>query len=151
MISDISNLNPEFPSHDVKYFQNRLCGTDPLLIAYVDFKPAGFRIGFDRTNCQYPFESLRNFDRDYNAFYFDMGGVVQEYRRRGVMQAMYDYGRIWVKEHNSHSVTVTALDKRNEMRSFLRKNRYSVWQVRTEICGKPLIKEDYRHDYFKYV
>jgi GNAT superfamily N-acetyltransferase len=96
---------PEFSDtkYSAKDFADRVDGKDPLVIVgYVYGKPAGYLISYDRYN-----------DRSH---YCWLAGVDPEFRRNGVLKAMFDYSFDWAKEHGYGKITIKT---RNKFRAML--------------------------------
>ena len=83
----LSALVPEFyQSFSEKTYEERLQHTEHLiLVAEVDGKPAGFKVGYRRDSP--------------DIFYSWMGGVLATYRRKGVATKLADAQEKWAKNH----------------------------------------------------
>jgi ribosomal protein S18 acetylase RimI-like enzyme len=73
----LSNKIPEFVNpHPKEVYIERLKGNEHLiLVAYIDNRPAGFKVGYGKTD----------------HFYSWMGAVLPEFRKKGVAKALADY------------------------------------------------------------
>ncbi|GGD25568.1 N-acetyltransferase [Franconibacter daqui] len=84
------------------------------LIAYVGEKPAGFKLGYAL---------------DKDNFYSWLGGVLPEYRRDGVAQALLEAQENWAKEKGYKSISVKTRNSFPAMLMMLVKNGYQVIEL----------------------
>lgn len=113
-IEIVVRLLNQLPEFDTLFYKRKLLqriGNKPALylVAYIDEKPVGCKIGYNRY-----------FD---GSFYSWLGGVLPEYRKRGVAQALMDrlvklvqdqfYSSIRVKTRNRHVGMLRLLIKNN--------------------------------------
>jgi GNAT superfamily N-acetyltransferase len=81
-----SKVTEFFQPFSEKIYEDRLKGTIHLiLIAEIDGKPAGFKVGYQRNSPE--------------LFYSWMGGVLESYRRRGIATQLADEQEKWAKNH----------------------------------------------------
>ena len=86
---DLSNQIPEFDSpYELDEYEKRCAGSHLSLNAFVDEKPIGFKVGYDRF-------------KD-GSFYSWMGGVLPKYRRQKVADTLADKQENWTKRKRLH-------------------------------------------------
>ena len=83
-----------------------------LFLAEIDGELAGFKAGYDRYQD--------------GSYYSWLGGVVPNFRRFGVAQALLDAQEAWVSEQGYQGIYVKTRNKFVGMRMFLAKNGYDV-------------------------
>ena len=101
-VVELSDLIPEFhkPHRDAEY-KKRLSNVPHLiLIAKINEKSAGFKVGYERDGY----------------FYSWMGGVLPDFRGKGVAKALLIEMENWTKAHNYPHLTFKTS---NKMRSML--------------------------------
>lgn len=98
---------PEFEEHYTREsYTEKMNNKDNLIIvAYVDDKPAGYMIGFDRYGD--------------SSFYCWMTGVMPEYRKMGVLKTMVDYMFKWAKKKGYKKIKIKTRNERREMLAYL--------------------------------
>lgn len=104
---------PEFkdPEDTLENFKKRIEGKKSLvLVGFVDEKPAGYIISYDRY--------------DDGSIYCWMAGVLPEYRKLGVLSGMMEYLEKWAKEEGFDSIKIKTRNARREMLSYLVKNDF---------------------------
>ena len=84
------------------------------LMAYVAGEAAGFKLGYAL---------------DEDNFYSWLGGVLPEYRREGVAQALLDAQEIWATENGYKSITVKTRNSFPGMPIMLVKNGYQLVEL----------------------
>lgn len=84
------------------------------LIAYVGEEPAGFKLGYAL---------------DKDNFYSWLGGVLPEYRRDGVAQALLEAQETWAKKEGYKSISVKTRNSFPAMLMMLVKNGYQVIEL----------------------
>jgi len=101
-VVELSDLIPEFHEpHRAPEYKKRLTGVPHLiLIAKINEKSAGFKVGYERDNY----------------FYSWMGGVLPEFRGNGVAKALLIEMENWAKTQNYPHLTFKTS---NKMRSML--------------------------------
>ena len=102
---DLSSQIPEFDSpYVLDEYEKRCAGSHLLLNAFVDEKPVGFKVGYDRF-------------KD-GSFYSWMGGVLPKYRRQKVADALADKQENWTKERGYTSIRLKTRKKHQAMLEF---------------------------------
>ncbi len=102
--------------YDKEHFEERYTSKKHLIIvAYVDGKPAGFMISYDRFSD--------------GSLYCWMTGVTPAYRSKGVLKAMMDYQERWAKKHGFTTVRIKTRNKRREMLAYLVKYGFNFVEV----------------------
>lgn len=97
--------------HGVEEYQKRLSNVPHLiLIAYLQEKPIGFKVGYERDGY----------------FYSWMGGVLAEFRKLGVAKALADTQEIWAKSQDYPSITFKTQNKHKAMLLFALKNGFQI-------------------------
>ena len=95
---DLSNQIPEFDSpYALDEYEKRCAGAHLSLNAFVDEKPIGFKIGYDRF-------------KD-GSFYSWMGGVLPEYRQRGVATSLAEIQEKWAEEMSYNKIKMITRKK----------------------------------------
>ena len=95
---DLSNQIPEFDSpYALDEYEKRCEGAHLSLNAFVDEKPVGFKVGYDRF-------------KD-GSFYSWMGGVLPEYRKRGVATALAEIQEKWAEEMSYNKIKMITRKK----------------------------------------
>lgn len=109
-----SHQIPEFEdSYSLNDYQQRLGPAKHLiLVAEWDQKPAGFKIGYDRFND--------------GSFYSWMGGVLPEYRKKGIAEKLAGYQENWAKENGFKSIKLKTRKKHQAMIAFLLDRGFSI-------------------------
>jgi ribosomal protein S18 acetylase RimI-like enzyme len=111
--------------YDKVYFENRCKNAVKLiLVAYVDNKPAGYMVSYDRNND--------------GSFYCWMTGVNPLFRRLGILKKMMEYLDNWAKEHGYNKIRIKTRNNRREMLAYLIKNGFNL----IEVEPRPLIKDN---------
>jgi ribosomal protein S18 acetylase RimI-like enzyme len=111
--------------YDTAYFEERYADKEKLvLVAYVDDKPAGYMVSYDR-------------DGD-GSFYCWMAGVDPHFRRLGVLHNMSRYLYEWVKTHGYKKIKIKTRNNRREMLSYLVKEGFYF----TGVESKPSIEDN---------
>lgn len=100
-------INP----HGAAEYNRRLTNVPHLiLIAYVNGKPAGFKVGYERDGY----------------FYSWMGGVLAAYRRLGIAKALAVEQENWARKQGYESVTFKTQNKHKSMLIFALKNGFNI-------------------------
>jgi len=92
-LMDVIGLLPLIPEfYNIPSFeevQNRIAGSPHLVLAaYVDGKPAGFKIGYERDH----------------KFYSWLGAIHPDYRRTGIGSGLAEYQENWAKNNGYDSI-----------------------------------------------
>lgn len=94
-----------FQPYSEKTYEDRLSDVPHLiLIATVDDKPVGFKVGYRRYG--------------HDVFYSWMGGVLDQYRRKGIATKLADSQEIWAKTHGFVKVTFKTRNRLSKMIHF---------------------------------
>lgn len=112
MVVKLTRQIPEFiDPHGASEYHQRLTGVPHLiLIAFIENQPVGFKVGYER---------------DGN-FYSWMGGVLPEYRKVGIAQALADAQEQWAMEHGYRSITFKTRNAHKAMLLFALKNGFDI-------------------------
>lgn len=109
----ISNQIPEFESpYGIDEYDNRLDAPSLILTAEMDDRPVGFKIGYDR---------FQN-----GSFYSWMGGVLPEYRKKGIAEQLADHQEKWAKENGYTSIKLKTRKKHDAMLEFSLKRGFVI-------------------------
>lgn len=108
----VSRMIPSFQDPpDEAVYQERLSGVPHLiLLAYEGRQAIGFKVGYERAGF----------------FYSWMGGVLPEYRRKGVAQALADRQEKWAKANNYFSITFKTRNQHKAMLLFAIRNGFNI-------------------------
>lgn len=111
-IVQIAQQIPEFKDpYPASVYHHRLDGVPHLVLAAkIDGKFAGFKVGYQR--------------EDY--FYSWMGGVVPEFRRKGVAKALADAQENWAKAKGYTTITFKTRNSNKGMLVFALQNGFDI-------------------------
>ena len=102
---DLSTKIPELNSpYKIEEYKKRCAGKYLALVAEIDNKPVGFKIGYDRFN--------------NGSFYSWMGGVLPKFRRMGVAYSLANSQEKWAAENEFRSISLKTRKKHDEMIAF---------------------------------
>jgi len=103
----VSRNIPEFDdSYEISEYSKRLNSTVHLILtAYNDHNPIAFKIGYHR--------------HSDGSFYSWMGGVLPNYRRKGIANNLADHQEAWAKKKSYNSIKVQTRSKHNAMLTLL--------------------------------
>ena len=103
----VSRNIPEFDdSYEISEYSKRLNSTVHLILtAYNDHNPIAFKIGYHR--------------HSDGSFYTWMGGVLPNYRRKGIANNLADHQEAWAKKKSYNSIKVQTRSKHNAMLTLL--------------------------------
>jgi GNAT superfamily N-acetyltransferase len=102
---DLSSKIPEFNSpYKIDEYKKRCAGKYLALIAEIDNKPVGFKIGYDR---------FKN-----GSFYSWMGGVLPKFRRMGIAYSLENSQEKWAAENEFSSILLKTRQKHDGMIAF---------------------------------
>jgi ribosomal protein S18 acetylase RimI-like enzyme len=109
---ELSRKIPEFSDpHGIEVYEQRLKNTSNLiLVVYDDDVPIGFKVGYEREG----------------DFYSWMGGVLPDYRNKGIAQRLADVQEAWAKQHNYPHVTFKTRNRHRAMLLFAIKNGFEI-------------------------
>ncbi len=100
--------------YPIEEYQKRLYDTAHLiLVAFVNEQAVGFKVGYER--------------RDH--FYSWMGGVLPDFRRQGVAQALADYQENWAKNHGHTTIQFKTRNYLKGMLIFALQNGFQIIDV----------------------
>ncbi len=103
-------------SYSKNYFEERYNGkTHLIIVAYVDDKPTGYIVGYDRFND--------------GSFYCWMAGVDPKFRKMGVLKALMDYEEKWAKNKGYGKIRIKTRNNRREMLAYLVKYGFLLTEV----------------------
>jgi len=101
----ISERIPEFTSpYGVHEYKKRCNNIHLILIADVENNPVGFKVGYDRFSDE--------------SFYSWMGGVLPNFRRMGVAEALAEFQEKWAVENGFKSIKLKTRQKHKAMIQF---------------------------------
>lgn len=108
-ISEVVHLSKKVPEffqpYSEKTYEERLSETQHLiLIAEMDGKPAGFKVGYQRYS--------------HDIFYSWMGGVLNEYRRKGIATLLANEQEIWAKNQGHKKIIFKTRNRLTKMIHF---------------------------------
>ena len=105
-VVELSRKVPEFfQPYSEKIYEERLSVHQHLiLVAEVDGKPAGFKVGYQRF--------------DHDVFYSWMGGVLNEYRRKGIATNLANEQETWAKNQGFTKVVFKTRNRLTKMIHF---------------------------------
>ena len=94
---------PEFDDpYKIQEYSKRLNGTaHQILTAYDDHNPIAFKIGYHR--------------HSDGSFYSWMGGVLPNYRRKGIANNLAHHQETWAKKKGYNSIRLQTKEKHNAM------------------------------------
>ena len=96
----------EFDPYSQEYFEERLKGTDHLIVgAYINDDVVGYLIGYDRF-CD-------------SSFYCWMTGVNPDFRRKGVLKALMHYQEEWSRKRGYTKIKIKTRNRLREMLMYL--------------------------------
>ena len=102
----VSTKIPEFNDpYEISEYSKRLNSTVHLILtAYDDHNPIAFKIGYHR--------------HSDGSFYSWMGGVLPNYRRKGIANNLADHQETWAKKKGYNSIKLQTRSKHNAMLAF---------------------------------
>ena len=111
-VIELSRQIHEFTApYEVGEYKKRLQNTNHLiLIAYDIEEPVGFKVGYEREGY----------------FYSWMGGVISDYRKKGIAQKLADEQESWAKQQNYPHVTFKTRNRHQAMLLFGIKNGFQI-------------------------
>ena len=114
----ISNQIPELENpHGKEIYKTRMNGKKHLiLIAYVEEKMVGFKVGYDK------FEDGKN-------FYTWMGGILPDFRKKGIAAALAKKQETWIKQNGFQNVILKTRNKHQGMLIFAIKNNFKIIEI----------------------
>ena len=109
---------PEFDNpHLREVYEERLNGRKHLiLIAYVDQKAVGFKVGYDKF-------------QDDESFYTWMGAVLPGYRKMGIADKLAKKQEAWALQNGFRSVILKTRNRHQGMLIFAIKNNYKIIEI----------------------
>jgi len=120
-IEDVVNVSLQVPElenpHLEDVYKTRMNGKKQLiLIAYVDGKEAGFKVGYDKF-------------QDGKSFYTWMGGVLPEFRKKGIADALAKEQEAWIKNEGYENVILKTRNRHQGMLIFAIKNNFKIIKI----------------------
>ena len=117
-IEETVNISKKIPEFENPYsqddYQKRLSGKRCLiLIAEYEGKPAGFKVGYEMDE----------------HFYSWMGGVLPDFRRKGIADKLADFQENWCRENGYGKIRIKTRNKHKNMLHFLLKNNYKIVDI----------------------
>ena len=114
-ISTVVAISKEIPEFDgppeAGKYESRLTGVPHLiLVAKVDGRMAGFKVGYERDGY----------------FYSWMGGIKPDYRKLGIAKALSDYQENWAKKQGYTTITFKTRNHHKGMLIFALKNGFNI-------------------------
>ena len=111
-VVQISRQIAEFSNpHDPREYHKRLDKTEHLiLIAFDGSFPVGFKVGYEREE----------------TFYSWMGGVLSNYRGKGIAQKLAEEQESWARQHNYPHITFKTRNRHQAMLLFAIKNNFQI-------------------------
>ncbi len=109
---------PEFHTlYPIDTYETRLAESPKslILVAVVDEKPVGFKVGYER-------------DAD-GSFYSWMGGVAQPYRRQGIAQKLLNTMEEWARKEGYHTLRFKTRNSLTPMLVFGLENKFQIYKV----------------------
>jgi len=101
----LSKRIPEFnPPYKIDEYKKRCNDKYLALNAIIDERQVGFKIGYDRFND--------------GSFYSWMGGVLPEFRRKGIASSLADFQENWALENGFQSISLKTRKKHKGMIAF---------------------------------
>jgi len=109
---------PEFSNpYSIEEYKKRLIGKRSLLlVADFDGKSAGFKVGYEMDD----------------HFYSWMGGVLPEFRRKGIAQKLADKQEEWCRENRFEKIKIKTRNKYRNMIHLLLKNGYNITDIESQ-------------------
>jgi ribosomal protein S18 acetylase RimI-like enzyme len=114
---EVSLLIPELVNpHPANEYHHRMDGKTSLcLVAYLEGRPAGFKVGYDKFGD--------------GSFYTWMGGVVPAYRRNHIAKALADAQEAWAAMQGFNSIILKTRNRHQAMLIFALSNGFSITGV----------------------
>ncbi len=100
------------PPYEIDEYQKRLTTEHLILTAIDHHSPVGFKIGYDRFGD--------------GSFYSWMGGVLPEFRRKGIAGQLAHYQEDWAREKGFTSICLKTRRKHLKMITFLLKRGFVI-------------------------
>jgi len=114
-VVSISKKIPEFHHpHGLNTYQDRLKNVPNIvLVAYVDSKPAGFKVGYERDGY----------------FYSWMGAILPAYRRMGLARQLAEKQEAWAKGKGYPHVTFKTRNRLKPMLIFALSRGFDIMEI----------------------
>ena len=101
----VSTKIPEFDlPYNIEEYDKRLDESELVLTAELDGHPVGFKVGYDRFKDE--------------SFYSWIGGVIPNYRGRGIASNLADLQEDWAKSNGYISIKLKTRNKHEAMIAF---------------------------------
>jgi len=112
----VPELDNRYP---FKNWEEKLYGKEPLiLVAYMNGVPAGLKIGYNKWND--------------NRFYSWIGGVIPEFRRKGVALELLDEIEHYARENGFSLLEMKTYNHHKEMIFFALKHGFSIYTAKKD-------------------
>ncbi|MEM1122037.1 MAG: GNAT family N-acetyltransferase [Bacteroidota bacterium] len=114
----LSQKIPEFTNpHGLAVYKERLKDVPSItLVAYVDGRPAGFKVGYERDGY----------------FYSWMGAILPPYRRLGLARQLAEKQEAWAKGHGYPHVTFKTRNRLKPMLIFALSRGFDIIEIQPE-------------------
>jgi adenylate cyclase, class 2 len=114
-IVKLSWVIPEFSNpYPIEEYKNRLNEKRSLLlVADCEGKPAGFKVGYKMND----------------HFYSWMGGILPEFRQKGIAQKLANVQEEWCRENGFQTIRIKTRNKHKKMLQLLIKNGYFITDI----------------------
>lgn len=111
----VSNQIPELVNpYPKEVYETRMEGkVNFILIAYAQNKMVGFKVGYDKF-------------QDGENFYTWMGGVLPDFRHKGIASALAKKQEIWILQNGFQNVILKTRNKHSGMLIFAIKNNFKI-------------------------
>jgi len=120
-IEDAVSVSLKIPElnnpHSKEVYENRMYKKQYLiLIAYVGKEKVGFKVGYDK------FQDGKN-------FYTWMGGVLPNFRKKGIADALANYQEQWIRAQGFQNVILKTRNRHQGMLIFAIKNNFKIFEI----------------------
>ena len=113
---ELSNEIEEFENpYPIQEYNTRLSDVKhKILMAFVDKKPVGFKIGYHKSE---------------KVFYSWMGGVLSKYRRNGIARALADIQESWARDQGYEIIEMKTRNIHKRMLIFALSNGFQITKL----------------------
>ncbi|MDH3709973.1 MAG: GNAT family N-acetyltransferase [Cyclobacteriaceae bacterium] len=114
---EVAAAIPEFGNnaYDLQEYQKRLTSPSLVLTAYSDTQAVGFKAGYQRG--------------DPKSFYSWMGGVLPDYRRKGLARELAVQQEAWARSHGFERIWFKTRNRNRAMLHFALDNDFYIREV----------------------
>ena len=103
--------------HSNEVYEQRLAGKQHIILIAIDGdKKVGFKVGYDK------FQDGKN-------FYTWMGGVLPDFRKKGIADALAQQQEAWIKSKGYESVILKTRNQHRGMLIFALKNNFKIIDI----------------------